>query len=523
MCAAGLALLIAATNCRAAVFQYAVPVETRKGERLAYLWIPPESERVRGIVMGGMTLMERELAQDPHIRKACAENDLAIVFLKTGLRSVDVDALLAKLAEKSGYSELANAPLLFVGHSAGGPQAKALASSMSERCFGLVQYRGGDPLSGEPVPAGIPTLNICGQFDEFGKIGRDAQGVDNWEKDRDKMVDYRSADPNNIGNFLVEPGAGHFAWSDRCAEYLALFIAKAAHARIPDDPSKGELKRIDVRGGWLTDPSIKPAGKHKPAPYDEYTGDKTKAMWHFDEEIARASVAFCDGVERNDQFISWKDPHRVQSGARNFFNQVKWVDDGQTFEVHPKYSSTYPPKPKGRGSVWGKAGQPVGNSGAPIKVKPVSGPLVKSGKHRLRIRYNELAPATEQRRMTFMAYSDGNDEYRYTERVGMLGDEFAKFTDGKPQSITFPPLADLRSANATVTLKATSDSGLDVECHIAYGPATVKDGMLHVADLPKRAKLPIEIKVVAYQFGRGLKPLVQTAKPVEQTIQLVGR
>jgi hypothetical protein len=35
--------------------------------------------------------------------------------------------------------------------------------------------------------------------------------------------------------------------------------------------------------------------------------------------------------------------------------------------------------------------------------------------------------------------------------------------------------------------------------------------------IPVRAKFPIKVTVVAYQLGRSLEPLVQTAIPVEQT------
>ncbi len=120
-------VLFGTDGATAAVFQFAVPVETGKGERLAYLWIPPQAEQVRGVVMGGMTLMERELAQDARIRKACAEEQLAIVFLNCGLGAVDIQDVLDRLAKVSGYRELSVAPLMFVGHSAGGPQARRCA------------------------------------------------------------------------------------------------------------------------------------------------------------------------------------------------------------------------------------------------------------------------------------------------------------------------------------------------------------------------------------------------------------
>ena len=60
---------------------------------------------------------------------------------------------------------------------------------------------------------------------------------------------------------MVEPGAGHFAWSDRHAKYLALFIRKAAEARIPakQDTRKGRhasLRKIELQSGWLTNLTI---------------------------------------------------------------------------------------------------------------------------------------------------------------------------------------------------------------------------------------------------------------------------
>src|SRR3954451_22881419 len=161
-----------------AVFQYTVPAAAGKAQPSeAFLWVPPDTRRVRGVVMAGMTLMEREFVKDPQIRRACADQQLAVVFLKCGLGAVDVQKVLDDLAAASGYDELSGAPLLFVGHSAGGPQAKALAVKMADRCIGLVQYRGGVPGAGmdgkdvkdgkdAAVPPGVPVLMMIGQFDE---------------------------------------------------------------------------------------------------------------------------------------------------------------------------------------------------------------------------------------------------------------------------------------------------------------------------------------------------------------------
>lgn len=516
---AGLCLL--GNLAAGAVFQYSLAVETKKGERDAFLWVPHEAPKVRGLVLGGMTLMEREFAKDAVIRKACAEAGVGILFLKTGLGSVDVQAVLDRFAKHTGHGEISTAPLFFIGHSAGGPQARDCARRWHERCFGLFQFRGLGPGGEEPVPPGVPALMIVGQFDEFGKIGRSAEDVENWEKDRDYMTQYRRLHPANLGSFLVEPGAGHFAWSERCAAYLAKFIVRAAEARIPEDFPRQPLRAIDPASGHLTDlHGIRRPG-HPPAAYAEYAGDKSRAAWHFDKEMAEATLAFHEGIGRADQFLRWNDDHWVQSGARNFLTDVEWVGDGRTFEVSPAYAKTYPGPHKGRGSVWGKAGQPVGASGAPIRVRPVSGPLVAAGRHRLRFRYDALAPATETRRVTFLAYSPGDAKHRYAERVGMFMEKHYLCEEGRPQSLTFQTIGALRPDSPPVKLRATSDAGLPVEFHVAYGPAVIRDGHLHLAEIPVRAKFPLELKVVAYQFGRGLPPKVQRAVPVSQTLPIL--
>mgnify|MGYP002623586478 CR=1 FL=1 len=508
-------------NDSAAVFQYVLPVATKKGEKMAFLWIPPQAEAVRGVVVGGMTLMERELAKDPQIRQACADEKLAIVFLKCGLGAVDVPGVLDQFAKKSGYAELAQAPILFVGHSAGGPQARLSARQHAERCIALVQYRGADPgdvdHDGEHgIPPGIPALMMIGQFDEFGKIGRDENDIENWEKDRDKLIKFRQQNPRNLGCILVEPGGGHFAWSNRNAKYLALYIRKAAAARIagPDEP----LKKVSPASGWLSDASLKSPRQLEPAPYDKYQGTRQDALWHFDEQLARATIEYHQGLTKQDQFISWKDRHRVVARARYFFTEVDWSGDGQTFEVHPVYADTYPTI----GARWGKSGEPVGHADAPILVKHVSGPIEHVGDHRFRILHDALAPATEPTRATWMAFSHGDDQYRYTERVGMFNAGDLTVDEGREQTLTFSELSDRKANAGPEKLLASSDAGLPVSFHVGFGPARIEGGQLLITEVPKRAKLPISIQVVAYQSGRGVKPHVQTAAPIVRTFQLLS-
>ena len=88
------------------------------------------------------------------------------------------------------------------------------------------------------------------------------------------------------------------------------------------------------------------------------------------------------------------------------------------------------------------------------------------------------------------------------------------------QTITFPPIGNLKANARPVQLKAVSDAGLPVEYYVASGPATIDSGKLKITELPARAKFPIKVTVVAYQCGRGIEPLVKTAEPVEQEIRI---
>ncbi|MHC4401103.1 MAG: hypothetical protein ACYTG0_15615 [Planctomycetota bacterium] len=119
-----------------------------------------------------------------------------------------------------------------------------------------------------------------------------------------------------------------------------------------------------------------------------------------------------------------------------------------------------------------------------------------------------------------MAYSTGDAEYRYTEQAVMTPRGFKGFTKGREQTVTFPPIGNLKANSDPVPLRATSDAGLPVEYYVAYGSARIADGRLEITAIPARATFPIAVKAVAHQFGRGVEPLVETATPVEQTIRI---
>lgn len=290
-----------------------VPRPPRKGKErkpgIAHLWIPPDCEKVRGVIFSGKTLLEKKFSRDKTIRKAAAMEDLGIVYVEPALDAVfsyvkrdsgeRLEKVLADLAKKTGHEELAGAPLITVGHSTGGIFARNVAYWKPHRVAGIIHIKSGNMHHHIPDPnqslAGVPFLAINGEWEEYGpeggirkELGRETQ----WIMIRQQMLALRKQDPNHLMNLVVHHKANHTSWSGDLSEYCALWICKAAQARIPEKWDKEgpvHCKEIDVASGWLTDASIKDP-EYDPAPYDKYKGPKDKAFWHFDEEAAKATV-----------------------------------------------------------------------------------------------------------------------------------------------------------------------------------------------------------------------------------------
>lgn len=465
-------------------------------EEGAFLWLPPASERIEGILVAGTTSIEKDVVRDPRVREVCRRRNLAIVFGTSGLNGFFGQELLDKLAEASGYEELSTAPLFFVGHSAGGPQAKQQAAAFGGRTFGLMLSRGGIPDAGSR----FPTLVLTGQFDEFGGLMRDENGREPaWENPRDALAQVLEADRELFVSFAVEAGAGHFGWSERNAELFALFLDKAAAGVRESYPSP-----LPLRGNQI------------PVPGDpRWTRQMDR---EFAEALSRYNAPLQDS--RRDQFLRWENRHWVDAGVRNFFHALDFEGDGQTFRVRPVFAERVPGQHNGNGPRWLEAGQDVGNAGGEIKIRVVSGPAVVVEGHRLRLQHDALNPAQGPwGRLTFLAYSEGNGEFRHTELPGMAPRGY-RGPQGQTQTITFDEIHEIHGGENPIPLVASASSGLPVSFYVLRGPAVVKDGQLHITQVPARPKYPIEIEVVAYQAGSGVEPRFSPAPGISQVTRL---
>jgi hypothetical protein len=515
------------------VYQYAVPARNADGKEItAYLWLPPEADRVRGVLVGGLTLMEPEFAKDPIIRQACAAEKLAIVYFSPSLDAVfdykqkNSGELLQKalddLAEASGYREIAVAPLFPFGHSVSTLFASHVACWNPSRCFGVLLFKGGISLPASDPNAsliGVPILAVKGQFEEFGPgpsgVLRDFEDREaSWKGMRDRLLELRAKDSRHLVSLIVEGGASHFAWSEPVARYVALFIRKAAQRRIPDWPvdskTPPKLNEIDLAAGALSTPNLGTPGDQSAAAYKDFKGDPGKAFWHLDLELAKACDAFHAGMfDRKPQFVTFADP---KSGKPIFVGHdlrlrlgANWVG-ADTFQVAGAFLDKAPDKyPKVEG--------PVGHADGPIRFRVFGGAVEQVSPDTFRVSMDGRGRI----RADILAYNPGDATYRRAEQQGRISLP-ERLTRGSQQTITFPPVGAPKIDGPPVKLQASSSAGLPVRYYVESGPAVVEGDVLKLAEIPKRAGFPLKITVVAYQYGSAVEPLVQSAEPARQVV-----
>ncbi len=507
-------------------WQYYVPFETGRAAKdsqaqpgRVLLWLPPEAKVIRGLLVGGQLGIELEIALDPEVRKACAECGLGIVYFVPHIsgvfhywQQVSSDAqrwlkAFDDLARRSGHPELRRVPWITMGHSTAGIFARNVAYRWPQRVACVLHIKSGNFHQKEHLPpggslAGVPLVAINGQFESFGpeggirpEFGRETQ----WLFVREDIWRFKHRDPNHLMSLWLDLGGDHFHGSPELSQYAALVIRKAAKYRIPAELPAGEDEvpcvPLKLEDGWLSDFDLYNPS-HSPAAYKDYTGDRFKAMWHFDEDIAKANAQ-----------------HHASLGKHQCISipVCSWLDegDGWTFRAHAEFLDTMPD------SYGGKlAGAKIGHSSKPIIYRSkISEPVEQTGPETFRL----LRPV---KTANIAAVSLGDEQYRATNRWGSI--TFPQFK-GTAQTIEFPAIGDLSANSGPVALRAKASSGLPIYYEVEYGPVVVQDGKLAISELPANAQFPIECKVTAYQIGRRVSPTVSPATPVSQVFRVIER
>jgi hypothetical protein len=521
--AAALALAGCVSAARAAEWQWAVelPVAGQPTRPVrAWMWIPPRCERVRGLFLGEQIILEDDVMSTPAIRQAAADTCLAMVLMsrdavggfdysKEKRDDLKLQAILDTLAAESGYSEVATAPLLVIGHSGGSILGWHMAYWRPEHTIAWI----GLHAAADHAPAwdpkgsvdGVPMLGISGEYESVGDPENEIDK--HWRWLRGGLLDHRAQDKNAQMSELVDPGGGHFSFNPPMADYVALFIRSAVAARV-DDATPGKLRVVPKEAGWLTDNTpLAVKSEHAPAPYPEYTGDPTLAFWHLNKELALANDAYRRGDRgKRDQRVTCMEDGKPLRAV--WLEDVNFAPDADGVTVHfaGGFLDQTPDTAAG-------AGRPLGHAAGAVQFKLVGGWFgggEQVGANDFRLRNGHLGLTDN---LFVLAYHPGDATYAYAEQACEV--KFPKMSKvGAPQAIRFAPITDRPVGAGEVVLDATASSALPVDFYVEQGPAEVVGRTLKLTALPPRAKMPVKVTVVAYQRGDAK---TQSAVPVERT------
>jgi hypothetical protein len=525
----------------AAEWQWSVPVQpspnSTKEKSRAFLWIPPDCRVVRGVVFGHHNMEEEALLEHPVFRQALTELGLAAVWvaptfdrnfrhdLGAGER---FDALLAALADTSGYSELAAAPLVPVGHSAAASMPWYIAGWKPERVIAGISFSGQWPYVPDPKEApqaagldidSVPGLVTLGEYEWADSRMRDG-------------LKTRAEHPAMPLSGLGVPADGHFAMLDEKVAFIALYLRKAVAARLPKNaPASGPvvLNPIDTaRTGWLVDRyRLGKAPLAPAAPVGEYKGDPAQAFWWCDEEIAKTAETLQAAHRGQPALLGYVQDGEIIPQTQGTHQQVnipfKPETDGLTFKLSGAFLDTVP---QGRPEKWAgkKAGEhidPPAADRATIAIERITGPIRRLSRDTWELAFNRASFLDDRRgnEAWLAAVWPGDTAHKRAIQQARL-DIPRELTQGAPQTITFELPASVKHGRGHIRLSARSDSGLPVRYFVREGPAEIDGDTLRLLPVPPRAKFPVAVTVVAWQFGRASDPKIQTAKPVERTLLL---
>lgn len=524
-------LLLAGINCKAQgnpqdhVYQYSVRVNSRK----AYLWIPPDCKQVKGVIVSLANLLERNWLEDPLIRKTASEIGLGIIWIcpaQKGDQSFTVDMkpgmevvfqkMMDDLAQESGYEELKNVPVIPMGHSANGHFAWTFAGAFSDRTIAAI------PVKTLPFPdtlsfKNIPLCYVVGETTEWPQFRVPDPATHPGDRDfywpvvRSGALALRAKNPANLISVVTDPGGGHFDWSPHLAKFIALYIRKACQYRLPD-PGKSGLKPIRAEFGWLTGTGGMDKDEYSPAPYRSYKGGTANSYWFFDQETATAAINFeGDRIARKKQMHTFIQDGKLLPVAKLGYAALKFEPekDGVSFNLKGGFLSELPPELIG-------AGEKLGHATGQIQFRVITGPAVQTGLSSFKLQFDRNGMGGE---LWIQEEQAGDATYRHAVQPGMMRIP-AKLTEGKPQEITFNQIPNVKHGTKMLLLQAKSN-GLPVDYYIISGPAYIENGMMKFTTVPVKSTFPVKVTVVAYQWGRTIEPLYQSAEPVEQSFYII--
>ena len=529
-----LSLFMQVAKVAAAPWQWSVEIKELISEETnahpsAYLWIPENCKQVRAVIIGQHNMTEETIFEHPEFRKNMGKLGIAEIWITPGIdQRWDVtkgtqqifETMMKNLSEVSGYTELEFAPVIPIGHSAMATYPWNFAAWNPERTLAVLSIHGDSPRThltgygranldwGTRTIEGIPSLMVIGE-DEW------------WEDRLITSFDYRREYRNAPLSFLADAGHGHFDISDELIDYLSLFLKKTVEYRLPEHSSLDapiQLIPVEAKNGWLADrwrKNEKPTAEA--ASYDKYKGDRNHAFWYFDKEMADATEKYYANERgKTEQYIGFEQKGKLitfnpKSHVR-MFPSFQPEADGVTFHLKAVYTDTLR-------NEYSKE-----HSTHPIRMSRICGPVEVVNDTTFTVRFYRMGLDNPKRTGGICLMASVKQDHKYRSAVQQVEIRIPyRNKEGIPQRIIFPKLSDVKASVKEISLNGTAASGLPVYYYVKEGPAEIKGDKLVLTKIPPRAKFPVKVTVVAWQYGRSGEPKVQTAEAVEQSFYITAR
>jgi hypothetical protein len=519
-------LICAATSISAAEWQWSVQINNVVSQETndnphAFLWIPSNCRHVRAVIVGNHNMLEEGILEHPKFRKKMAQLGIAEIWITPGLNQVwdlksndaqvAFDQMLDSLAAVSGYSELKNAPVIPIGHSAMATFPWNFAAQNNERTLAVLSIHGDAPstnLTGYGRPNldwsnlkidGIPGLMVEGEYEW-------------WEARVQPALNYKKAHPKSCISFLCDAGRGHFDFSEQLVNYLGLFIEKAVKYRLPkissiDKPVK--LISVKPQKGWLVERWHKNRiPETKASPSQLYKGKSDSAFWYFDKELAKLTESiYCRQRDKKEQYLGYVQNQKLlEFNPKHFARYVGKFEpeaDGLTFHISPTFTDSLHRKTV------------VNHAQTKTLITRICGAVEKVNDTTFTVRFYRMGLNNVKRTadIWLIAANEGDNKYKSAIQQFNMHIPYPN-KEGLEQKISFDSIPNLRQGIKFVDLHATANSGMPVYYYVQEGPAEIKGTTLVFAKIPPRSKFPIKVTIVAWQYGRVIEPKIQTAEPV---------
>lgn len=522
----------------------------------AYLWVPEECKKLRGILVLCANVPEMMLAGHEQIRKVCRENNLGIIWCPQSFMNFKrfgpdkkmantesvafLQQLLNGLAATSGYPEVASVPWIPIGESGHLLMSDALVEAAPGRAIAGIWLKNNHL---PPHDRTTPALVIFGSAQEWAQDKPDTNNhttfLNRWASNAtgyEMIVNERKAHPDWPLSYAIDGQSGHFDCSEKVAGMVARYIDNVSKARLPKVGSTN-LTSLDLTKGFLAD---MPAPGHPLSPvktWNEMPPSNRAMPWFFDRQSAEEAQALGNiNWNAKTQLPAFSDtkgtvmpfifngissiainaqPKPYTNAATGTVTNAPVIitdPDGVTFHLKGVLLDKVPETFVGAG-----AGEKLEKTPGEPVVEWMNGCIEPLGNGTFRIAVDRNWPNVAN----YMAVRQpGTADVRGVVQPAGISIKEAN-SEGIAQKITFDPIPDVKAGTESIQLKATSDSGLPVRFFVDAGPAIIQGDKLVFTKIPANAKLPLTVTVGAWQFGRWAEPKIKKTDIVKQSFRIL--